>query len=222
MRSPLFNMRMAIQMLEQLLIKSAQSSVPLDQPQIDFRSETYLQILRDECEYGMTLLNNLFDLQQLDKSTPKTEDLILLQDWIRQVSAPFIERAQQRQQTFKIQIDADLPPLLSNVASLRRILTELLHNACKYTPFGETIVVSAEMTLDRVYLRVSNSGVEISAEEAEHIFDKFYQISNSDRWTQSSMGLGLAIVKQLVMQLNGTIQVKSAAGWTRFTVKLPF
>jgi signal transduction histidine kinase len=153
LRSPLINIRMSTQLLEQLLPKTVEQSNQPDDQQTDLRSQTYLQIIRNECEYGLNLINDFSDLEQLEKSTPQHE-LILLQAWLEQVVAPFVERAQQRQQALTLQIDADLPPLLSNAASLRRILSELLQNACKYTPAGGTIIIKAEMTLDWFYLRV--------------------------------------------------------------------
>lgn len=222
LRSPLSNMRMSIQMLEQFLSEAAQNFSSTFDRQIYLKGQAYLQILKSECERGSDFIDDLLDLQKLESvEFPQFTDAILLQDWIFQTLAPFVERAQQRQQTLKIQLNSDLPPILTSTACLRRILSELLQNACKYTPPTGTIVVTAEIISDRFYIKVSNSGVEISTEEANQIFDRFYQIPGSDLWNQGGTGLGLAIVKRLVSQLNGAIEVESETGWVHFTVNLP-
>lgn len=108
-----------------------------------------------------------------------------------------------------------------DLPSLSRILTELIHNACKYTPPNETITVTACAEAGLLYLSVSNSGVEIPDEERPRIFDKFYRIPNSDRWKYGGTGLGLALVKGLTEHLGGSIEVTSTNNLTCFTVRLP-
>ena len=114
-----------------------------------------------------------------------------------------------------------LPPLNSDKNALERILGELLNNACKYTPPGEKITVSAWTTEARMQLRVSNSGVEIPQGELSQIFEKFYRIPHHDTWKHGGTGLGLALVKKLVEHLGGTIKAESPTAQTRFTVQLP-
>jgi signal transduction histidine kinase len=122
---------------------------------------------------------------------------------------------------------ADLLPMVADPTVLRRIIAELLNNACKYTiPVGE------------IYLRVyqeSNFGfnfnsttvftlrnrADIPHSELPHIFEKFYRVPNADPWKRGGTGLGLALVQKLVEQSGGTIKAESTDGWTSFTVRLP-
>ena len=104
---------------------------------------------------------------------------------------------------------------------LKRILLELLDNACKYTPSGETITVAADVVAEKVRVSVSNSGVEIPAQEGDHLFDKFYRISSNDLYKQGGIGLGLALVKQLVKRLGGTIELENCVGQTTFVMEFP-
>jgi PAS domain S-box-containing protein len=76
--------------------------------------------------------------------------------------------------------------------------------------------------LRSLQITVSNSGVEISADELTRIFDKFYRIPNNDPWKHGGTGLGLALVKKLVEPLGGNIQAVSQNGITSFIVELPF
>jgi signal transduction histidine kinase len=96
--------------------------------------------------------------------------------------ASFEERISDRQQTLILDLEPELPDLVTDAIGLKRILTELLHNACKYTPPDESIIVAAWREADKLYLGVTNTGVEISPEELPRIFDKFYRIPNGDPW----------------------------------------
>ena len=102
-----------------------------------------------------------------------------------------------------------------------RILAELLNNACKYTPPGEHITLTARAKKEKIQLQVCNSGVEIPQKELPRVFDKFYRIPSHDPWKQGGTGLGLSLVQKLSEQLGGGIWVESGGGKTCFTVELP-
>lgn len=70
-------------------------------------------------------------------------------------------------------------------------------------------------------MSVSNSGVEIPAQECDRIFDKFYRIPSNNFCKQGGMGLGLPLVKQLVKRLGGTIQLDNGVGQTTFVMEFP-
>ena len=133
---------------------------------------------------------------------------------------PFQERASQQEQTLHLEFGEPLPPVLLENITWTRIINELLTNACKYTPPGETIWVRAFATEDAVQVRVINTGVEIPPTEHQRIFEKFYRIPQHDRWQHGGTGLGLALVKGLVERLGGQITVTSEAGQTCFTLTL--
>jgi signal transduction histidine kinase len=101
-------------------------------------------------------------------------------------------------------------------------LQELLHNACKYTPAGETITLSIRRESEHFCcFRVINTGVDIPPEEQERVFDNFYRIPTHDPWQYGGTGLGLALVKKLVERLGGTIRLTSENKRTEFAVSLP-
>lgn len=211
LRAPMANIKMAIYLLEMVLEQHGYFST-------DPLIARYFQILKSECHHEKQLINNLLDLARLEAESCSS-DLTLLDFnlWIPHILEPFLERAEQQQQTLELNILNDLPLFETNVADLGRILTELLQNACKYSPPGEVIQVSAWATSDEICLQVCNSGVEISAKHLPHIFDKFYRIDSS---RQNGTGLGLALVEKLVERLGGSIQVGSENFRTTFTVKL--
>ncbi len=217
LRTPIANMKMAIQML-----KVAPTSE---------RRERYLDILQVECARESELIDDLLDLQRLEIASYPIfiGEAVSLQNWLPSMIEPFRVRTQQRQQNLQLNLPPDLPPLISDRASLERILAELLNNACKYTPADGEIVLSvrhnsssaaiARSSASATIFTISNS-VEIPAAELPRIFEKFYRVPKADRWKQGGTGLGLALIQKLVEHLQGTIQVESSEGWTTFTVHL--
>lgn len=174
LRSPMANIKMAIQMLKVLM----------DQGTFDVersKATHYLQILQSECQRETNLINDLLDLQHFDVGTkPLVLEVVQLQTWFLQVVNPFLERTQVLQQILTIDIPCKLPLLTSDLSSLERILVELLNNACKYTPTGERIKVTAQAKPEIIQLKVANSGVVIPSHELPRIFEKFYRIPTAD------------------------------------------
>lgn len=225
LRSPMTSIRMAVQMLEQLAtqVKERYGGTVFQKLNCG-KCLNYLQIIRVESNREIDLINDLLDLQRLEiGDQPLDLTLIDFKEWTLRLIQPFLERTQQRQQNLQLHLAPDLPPIQSDAKNLNRILTELLHNACKYTPPKETITLSINFhpDLNVFQIRVTNTGVEISLKEQDHIFDKFYRIPGDDRWQQGGTGLGLALVRRTIESMGGSIQVNSAALQTCFLVSLP-
>lgn len=226
LRTPLANIKMAVRLLETFLNqRGLLSSDTLSDSQSMAR---YLNILQDQCNQELNLVNDLLDMRSLDAGAyPLELTSIQLQDWIPPITESFQARLQVQQQSLQISLSSELPPLVSDLPILSRILRELINNACKYTPVGAQIVVTAQpifgesSPLGGVQLSVSNSGVEIPTEELSRIFDPFYRIPKNDPWKHGGTGLGLALVRKLVYRLQGKITVTSTQGWTTFMVEIP-
>jgi signal transduction histidine kinase/DNA-binding response OmpR family regulator len=226
LRTPVTNMRMAIQLLELFIQRSQELSLGIPDLSANLtKGSAYLKILRNECNREINLINDLLDLQRLEAGQQIPNLVTLrLQDWLPRVSESFIVRAQARQQTLQINVASSLPPLTIDPLYLQRILTELINNACKYSPAEATIVLSAtlaEASTPTICINVTNTGVIIPEQELERIFDKFYRVPEGDRWKQGGTGLGLCLVKQLVELFDGSICVTSEANQTCFRVELP-
>jgi K+-sensing histidine kinase KdpD len=215
LRTPVSNMKMSIRMLELSLSRLTPNVL------LEPKPAQYLQILRDECDREIILINDLLDLQRLEAGTYVAErETLCLQNWLPSLVEGFQERARSRQQTLHVILKPELPTLSVDAGSLERILTELLTNACKYTPPGERIMVIGSMECGRVQLQVRNTGVEIQPDELDQIFKKFYRIVGSDRWKQGGTGLGLNLVQKLAVQIGAVLHVESAANQTTFTLEL--
>ena len=217
LRTPMSNMKMAIHMLKAV-------STP-------DRQARYLDILQAECSREIELINDLLDLQRLEASAyPVSLETIDLQDCLTTMIEPFYSRTSDREQRLTVQLPASLPAIVTDKATLQRVLAELLNNACKYTSPGNAITLAVHY--DPPYLAAADDATayvrftignqaEVPATELPHIFEKFYRVPNADPWKQGGTGLGLALVQRLVSQLDGVMQVESSSGWTHFSIQLP-
>ena len=134
---------------------------------------------------------------------------------------PFQLRAEANQQLFEVEVKADCPTLQLDWYSLRRVLAELLNNACKYTPAQEQICVRVQVSELRMRVQVSNSGISLPETELAKLFEPFYRNVEVDQRQQGGTGLGLAIVRRLVEHLQGEIAVTNPANWLTFALQLP-
>lgn len=227
LRTPVTSMRVALQLLGVTLNQEFDLTADLQKPKTEqTRIGRYYSILQEECEREISLINDLLDLQRLDVGNhPIQPEPILLETWLAGWIDSFVTRAKSRDQTLRLVTTSALPVLHTDLASLERVLAELLNNACKYTPPGERItleVLPAPLAPnDQLCIVLTNTGVTIPAEEMPRIFDKFYRVPSADPWKQGGTGLGLALVKKLVNHLGGEIVVTSDSGQTCFTMTLP-
>ncbi|MBW4608104.1 MAG: PAS domain-containing sensor histidine kinase [Hassallia sp. WJT32-NPBG1] len=224
LRTPLTNMKMAIQMLGISLNKEQNFLSEMNKPQTErSKAARYFQILDNECDREINLINNFLDLQKLDSNAkPLVLETIQLQQWLWRVFQVFQARNRNSsQQELQLNIPANLPPLVCDPFSLERILLELLTNACKFSPPAAKITLTAQLKSKEIQLQVINTGVEIPTTEIPLIFNKFYRIPSNDPCKQGGTGLGLALVQKLILSLGGTIEVESESKHTCFTILLP-
>ncbi len=113
-----------------------------------------------------------------------------------------------------VNLPADLPPVLADPPRIEQVLSNLLHNAIKFTlPKGQiSIRASLSADEDRVILEVEDSGLGIAAVDIPRIFERFYKSDRARTRGQSGTGLGLAIARHLVEAHNGRIWVRSKEG----------
>ncbi|NJN88081.1 MAG: CHASE2 domain-containing protein [Leptolyngbyaceae cyanobacterium SL_7_1] len=208
LRSPLSNIKMIINLLQA--------------PHTESERQEYVQLLEVECNREIELIDDLLDLQRLEAGGRELAlEPLSLATWLPCVVEPLQVHALSRNLTLSLLLPPDLPVIKTNLFSLKRLVTELINNACKYTPPQQQILVTALSSPPWVELQVHNSGVEIPAAELKRIFEKFYRIPNHDPWQQGGTGLGLALVKKLIEHMGGTVEVQSQAGRTIFTLRLP-
>jgi two-component system phosphate regulon sensor histidine kinase PhoR len=110
----------------------------------------------------------------------------------------------------------------SNALFFYQILNNLVNNAIKYSPDNSKIIINQNVEGNNYILEVSDRGYGIPKDDIEHIFDRFYRVDKSRNSKIAGSGLGLSITKDLVLKMNGNIEVISKIDeGSTFTVLLP-
>lgn len=222
LRAPLTNMKMAIEMLQRIIYSLKNSDAQLDgsaNRQLWQKVDQYLNILQEEWRQEFNLVSDLLNFQNQENNCQPLLS-INLQQWIPEIVNRFMAQADKQRQSLSCQVSEQVPLITSHLPSLERIISELLTNACKYSPANSQITVTA-IAKTRLELNFINTGIEIPPQEIELIFQPFYRLVFPNSWDYRGIGLGLALVKKLVQNLGGQIFAHSEKNQARFTVILP-
>jgi signal transduction histidine kinase/ActR/RegA family two-component response regulator len=131
--------------------------------------------------------------------------------------------ANARGQRLELHVAPELGRVRADPDRIQQVVWNLLANATKFTPKGGLIALSARRDGNDVEIRVTDSGIGITAEFLPYVFDRFRQADSGTTRKHSGLGLGLGIVKQLVELHGGTIELSSAGEdkGTMCEVRLP-
>lgn len=183
----------------------------------------YVQKILKNASILLQMLNNVLDLSKLNEGRmtvcPETvEPAVMLNDVISAVEPQTFEKALP----LRVEVDPDLPDLVTDRLKLKQILINLLSNAVKYTDRGE-IAVEARLANGEMVVTVADTGIGIPAEQLEAVFEPYVQATVPGRPARvASTGLGLTISRALADLLGGRLSVSSALGQgSRFTLCLP-
>jgi len=124
--------------------------------------------------------------------------------------------ASSRQLTLTFTPDGSIPQALTDASLLNQAISNLLTNAINYTPPGGAVILSTHLLQDEgewwVTIDVGDTGVGISEEELNRIFERFYRGSASRETSAPGTGLGLAIAQEIATRVNGKLSVRSLPG----------
>ncbi|MCI4669486.1 MAG: ATP-binding protein [Bacteroidia bacterium] len=182
------------------------------------------QLIKRNVGNLLNLINQILDLRKLESGNLQLqliqEDVI---PFLRYGTESFESYASSRSLDLQFQTDLDSQFMDHDPDKLLLIQTNLLSNAIKFTPEGGKVMVSVEKTNgNTLQLQVSDTGRGIPPSKLSMIFDRFYQVDQSDTREGEGTGIGLSLTKALVELMEGEIQVKSEMGkGSVFTVFLP-
>jgi two-component system phosphate regulon sensor histidine kinase PhoR len=130
------------------------------------------------------------------------------------VISPAVERlraqAVRGQLTLELNVSRDLPLVLVDAGRIHQVVTNIVHNAIKFTPHEGHIMVSASADATKVTVAVTDTGSGIAPGDLTRIFERFYKVDRSR--AVGGTGLGLAIAKHIVQAHGGTIWAVSQEG----------
>src|SRR3954468_4708876 len=191
-------------------------------PALTERQRDFVETVLTSTNRLVDLVNDLLDVTRIEagrlETHPRPTDV---PEIVHEVTGLMATRLVERDQDLRIDMEEDLPRALVDPGRLRQVLTNLLTNAHLYTPEGGQLTVRAAATQGQVVIDVADTGPGMSAEQVDHIFDRFYRGSQGS--SQPGTGLRLSIVRSLVGALMGAaLALVSAPGeGTTFTVRLP-
>ncbi len=172
---------------------------------------------------GMQIL--LEDLTLIKGHPDKPVELDLepldLSAWLISASLPWRSAAQDKGITWKTNIPKDLPTISLDPHRMSQALGNLLSNAIKYTPPEGEIDLSSGTGVNEIWISVRDTGVGISLDEHDKVFEPFYRSTRERRFPQG-LGLGLTIARELIDAHGGELKIVSAPEeGTVFTITIP-
>jgi signal transduction histidine kinase len=139
---------------------------------------------------------------------------------ITSVAEGFAALAKDKKLAFSFARES-LPKVSLDPDRFRQVMTNLIGNAVKYTPSGEVKILT-RFDGELLEIRVSDTGIGISAEEQQKLFQKFYRVRNEETSRIQGTGLGLWITNQMVQAMKGVITIESIKGkGTDMIVRFP-
>ena len=209
-----------------LTVILANTSILMSHPERTIASQSqWVESTQAEGERMQGLVADLLLLARLDaeetdivKSKPKERiDLSnLVEGELLQFESVAFERA--------IELESDVDEGIAvqgSIERLRRLVTTLLDNACKYAGDNGKVRVELHAQNGSARFVVHNTGSLISAEDLQHVFDRFYRADKARTSGAGGFGLGLSIAKEVAEEHGGTIEAKSDEEGTTFTATLP-
>lgn len=180
-------------------------------------------ILLDTIKEGAFRLNR-FVANLLDMARLQSGSLKLRAEWcdIQDIVGVALRESRDVVEGHPVQVNIgpDLPPVKVDFGLIEHVLINLLENAAKYAPGGSEITVSARAVASAMLISVADRAPLITADEREHVFDKFYRMQRSK--SISGSGLGLSICRGIIEAHGGMIWVDSPLErGNRFTFSLP-
>jgi signal transduction histidine kinase len=169
-----------------------------------------LASLQGQVERLSGLVSQLLDLSKLESGTvPLQRRPVAVEPLLSQA----VDEARLRNPAREVDLRVDPSDLCvdADPVRLHQVVTNLLENAERYSPAGETIEVQARPTPDTVTVEVLDHGPGISAEDADRVFERFYRADHARASAQGGAGLGLSIARWIVDLHGGEIRAEARA-----------
>ena len=194
------------------------------------RKDYCLSKIEDASSHLLSVINDILDMSKIEANKFElSNEKFNFEKMLQKVSSVIVFRVDEKQQNFSVHIDKNIPvQLIGDDQRIMQIVTNLLSNAVKFTPVGGSIHVNTLLLEEKdntctIKMTVTDTGIGISREQQERLFNSFTQAENSTTRKFGGTGLGLAISKHLVEMMNGEIWIESEPGKGStfiFTIKL--
>lgn len=203
------------------------SSMLLKDTQLDQDQQDLNQMISDSSKGLLTVVNDILDFTKIESGKmeldPHPTDL---RQEVKIIQEIFRHQIQEKGIDFDVELESNILFIEVDAMRLRQILVNIVGNAIKFTQEGfvklKIYSTSHSDQVDLYYFEVQDSGIGMSAEHLEHVFDRFTQADAGVARKFGGSGLGTTISKQLVKLMGGEIDVRSQVGQgTEFQIRIP-
>ncbi len=196
----------------------------IDKHPLNDHQQTRLQRIFESGQHLLSLINEVLDIAKVEAGEMQANITSFeLQPLLSEVAAlaEALINKDNHQVRFELATDNDIPLLTSDRDKVKQILINFIGNAFKFTKSG---IVNLEVNTREqcVQVKVSDTGVGISKENLPKLFDKFYQVDQTDRREYGGTGLGLSLCKNFAELIGATLSAQSVLGeGSTFVLSVP-
>ena len=188
----------------------------------------YLNMILSECDRMTRIVQDLLVVSRVDNKKMMWKFATLnLEAMIKNIYEKMRGEADKKEQSFKLYINGDIPPVFADKDRIEQVLLNIISNAIKYTQDGGHIEVmlSPHEIKDRfsgIRFIIKDNGYGIPSKDLPHVFERFYRVDKSRSSEAGGTGLGLSIAQDIVLAHKGQITLDSTLGaGTVVTIILP-
>lgn len=184
------------------------------QSDLNSKQKGYLQRIDASAKSLLRIINDILDFSKIEAGKMTLDNTEFeLKEMVETVIHHVEFRAVEKGLAIKTEYDPELVPLyFGDALRISQILTNLLSNAVKFTESGEIRIQIRKTLHDRILFQVIDTGIGLSAEQIQRLFQSFSQADGSTTRKYGGTGLGLSISKQLAELMGGDIGVESQEG----------
>ncbi len=190
---------------------------------ISERQVKFVHTIENSVDRMQILVEDLNDISRIESGHLTLEiENVELKDVFDVAKDGIMTQVQEREHTFKDDIDANLPPVRGNRARLIQVLVNLLSNAYKYTPNNGEITLRAKRENNMVRITVADNGIGMTEEQLAKLGTKFFRAEHDHVLQEQGTGLGFAITRNLIELMDGNLEISSSLGkGSSFSFSLP-
>lgn len=185
----------------------------LDSDLDKFSQKKFLKVIDRENSRMSRIVTDLLSLSNIDYNRDNLH-------FVRFDTYEFIDEAiesqslliTQKKHKIELDIDMDIKDIYADKNGADQILTNIISNACKYTPDFGKISISAKNLDAFVEIKVSDNGIGIPKEDLPRITERFYRVEKGRSRAMGGTGLGLSIANEMIKSLGGNLKVESIFG----------
>ncbi|WP_411679980.1 ATP-binding protein [Clostridium thailandense] len=156
------------------------------------------------------MVRDLLELSKLESGKVQANfDKVHINSFIKDMSRTVRPLIMNKNIELILDLDSNLPPLLSDYDKLKQLFLIFLDNAIKFSAFNSKIKIKSTLDNDSILLLISDKGIGIASCNIEHLGERFYKTDNSRNSSNNGTGLGISIAKKLIELLQGDFSIDS-------------